>query len=134
MKENQNIEETEGEPTGASEQPPVEGNTLNQSVSSVEEEQSTTANQNQPAENAINPNLTNHNTMEVHKHPHHVMHSKKWGEYLLEFFMLFLAVFLGFVAENYREHLINKEHEHQYIVSLYVSSRATARNHLTWML
>ncbi len=33
-------------------------------------------------------------TMEVH-HPHHVMHKKKWGEYLLEFFMLFLAVFLG---------------------------------------
>ncbi len=31
--------------------------------------------------------------MEVHKHPHHVMHKKKWGEYLLEFFMLFLAVF-----------------------------------------
>ena len=24
--------------------------------------------------------------MEVHKHPHHVMHKKKWGEYLLEFF------------------------------------------------
>jgi len=32
-------------------------------------------------------------TMEVHKHPHHVTHKKKWGEYLLEFFMLFLAVF-----------------------------------------
>jgi hypothetical protein len=43
-------------------------------------------------------------SMEVHKHPHHVMHKKKWGEYLLEFFMLFLAVTLGFVAENLREH------------------------------
>ena len=31
--------------------------------------------------------------MEVHKHPHHVKHKKKWNEYLLEFFMLFLAVF-----------------------------------------
>src|SRR5947199_611234 len=41
--------------------------------------------------------------MEVHKHPHHVTHKKKWGEYLLEFFMLFLAVFLGFLAENLRE-------------------------------
>ena len=38
--------------------------------------------------------------MEVNKHPHHVTHKKKWTEYLLEFFMLFLAVFLGFVAEN----------------------------------
>ena len=119
MKEIQNTEETEGEPTSTSEQPPAEGNTLNQSVSSVEKEQSTAADQNQSAEDAINPNLTNHNTMEVHKHPHHVMHSKKWSEYLLEFFMLFFAVFLGFVAENFREHLINKEHEHQYIVSLY---------------
>jgi len=57
--------------------------------------------------------------MEVHKHPHHVMHSKKWSEYLLEFAMLFLAVFLGFVAENYREHLVEKKQEHQYIASLY---------------
>jgi hypothetical protein len=41
--------------------------------------------------------------MEVHYEPHHLMHKKKWEEYLLEFFMLFLAVFLGFVAENIRE-------------------------------
>ena len=47
--------------------------------------------------------------MEVHKHPHHVTHKKKWGEYFLEFLMLFLAVFLGFIAENQREHIV----EHQ---------------------
>ena len=46
--------------------------------------------------------------MEVHKHPHHVTHKKKWIEYLLEFFMLFLAVFLGFVAENIREDKVEK--------------------------
>src|SRR3984893_7636178 len=57
-------------------------------------------------------------TMEVHKHPHHVTHKKKWTEYLLEFFMLFLAVFLGFVAENVREHRVEKEREKQYIESL----------------
>src|SRR5450759_312517 len=56
----------------------------------------------------INPNQETEN-MEVHKHPYHVTHKKKWGEYLLEFFMLFLAVFLGFVAENIREH--NVEHQ-----------------------
>jgi len=56
-------------------------------------------------------------TMEVHKHPHHVMHKKKWNEYLLEFFMLFLAVFLGFVAENLREHFSNKETEKRNIES-----------------
>jgi hypothetical protein len=55
----------------------------------------------------INPNQESEN-MEVHKHPHHVTHKKKWGEYLLEFIMLFLAVFLGFVAENIREHEVEK--------------------------
>jgi hypothetical protein len=49
-------------------------------------------------------------SMEVHKHPHHVMHKKKWSKYLLEFFMLFLAVFLGFIAENIREHQVEREH------------------------
>jgi hypothetical protein len=56
--------------------------------------------------------------MEVHKHPHHVTHKKKWGEYLLEFFMLFLAVFLGFVAENVREHIVEHNIEKEYIQSL----------------
>ncbi len=55
--------------------------------------------------------------MEVHKHPHHVTHKKKWTEYLLEFFMLFLAVFLGFIAENMREDVIEKHRERDYIVS-----------------
>jgi len=55
--------------------------------------------------------------MEVHKHPHHVMHKKKWNEYLLEFFMLFLAVFLGFVAENIRENIVEHEREKQYMES-----------------
>ncbi|HMJ46730.1 MAG TPA: hypothetical protein VK498_05340, partial [Ferruginibacter sp.] len=57
-------------------------------------------------------------SMEVH-HPHHVKHKKKWGEYLLEFFMLFLAVFLGFLAENRREHMIEKERAEHYAKSLY---------------
>ena len=50
--------------------------------------------------------------MEVH-HPHHVTHKKKWTEYLLEFFMLFLAVFLGFVAENIREHAVERNRARQ---------------------
>ena len=58
--------------------------------------------------------------METH-HPNHVTHKKKWGEYLIEFFMLFLAVFLGFVAENYREHLTAKESEKRNIETLIAS-------------
>src|ERR1044071_6020954 len=57
--------------------------------------------------------------MEVHKHPHHVTHKKKWGEYLLEFLMLFLAVFLGFVAENIREHNVEREREKELAISFY---------------
>ena len=40
--------------------------------------------------------------MEVHHHAGH--HGpKKWKEYITEFLMLFLAVTLGFLAENIRE-------------------------------
>ena len=62
----------------------------------------------------IHPNQESQN-MEVHKHPHHVTHKKKWGEYLLEFFMLFLAVFLGFVAENIRENSVERHREKEYM-------------------
>ena len=55
--------------------------------------------------------------MEAH-HPHHPTHKKKWTEYLLEFFMLFLAVFLGFVTENIREHIVENDREKQFIQSL----------------
>src|SRR5580698_4300651 len=65
----------------------------------------------------VNPNQETEN-MEVHKHPHHVTHKKKWGEYLLEFLMLFLAVFLGFVAENLREQTVEHHREKVYIRSL----------------
>jgi len=50
--------------------------------------------------------------MEVH-HPHAPSHKKKWSEYLLEFFMLFLAVTLGFFAENVREHQVVLERKNQ---------------------
>ncbi|TFV93621.1 hypothetical protein E4S40_15370 [Algoriphagus kandeliae] len=40
-----------------------------------------------------------------------------WGN-LKDFFLLFLAVFCGFLAENYRESLSNKTIEKEYILSL----------------
>jgi phosphoenolpyruvate synthase/pyruvate phosphate dikinase len=63
-------------------------------------------------------------SMEVHKHPHHVMHKKKWSEYLLEFFMLFLAVFLGFIAENIRENVAEHEREKKYAEHLLLDLRS----------
>lgn len=55
--------------------------------------------------------------MEVH-HPHMHHGSKKFKEHFLEFFMLFLAVTLGFFAENQREHYVERHRETQYMESL----------------
>src|SRR6266496_1125226 len=66
--------------------------------------------------------------MEVHKHPHHVTHKKKWGEYLLEFLMLFLAVFLGFIAENFREHSVEGRKEKEYIKSIIEDLKTDSAN------
>ena len=58
--------------------------------------------------------------MEVHHHPHMEHKEKPWKEYLLEGLMIFLAVSLGFIAENIREHLSeqNKKKELIEMVSL----------------
>src|SRR5678816_1117976 len=50
--------------------------------------------------------------MEVHAHTH--TPGKKWTHYLWEFLMLFLAVFCGFLAENQREHLLEKQQEKKF--------------------
>jgi len=51
--------------------------------------------------------------MEVHHHPK--VEKKNFKEYFLEFIMIFLAVTLGFFAENYREHIVNREKENTYM-------------------
>ena len=55
--------------------------------------------------------------MEVHAHSH--TPRKKWTHYLWEFLMLFLAVTLGFLVENMREHYVENQRERQYIKSFY---------------
>jgi hypothetical protein len=56
--------------------------------------------------------------MEVHHHPH-LPHGekKKFKEYFLEFLMIFLAVTLGFIGENIREHITETKSAHQYLES-----------------
>ena len=61
--------------------------------------------------------------MEVHQHAHHEG-KKNWKSYFWEFLMLFLAVFCGFLAENYRETLVNKEKAHHYIQNLVADLKA----------
>jgi hypothetical protein len=53
--------------------------------------------------------------MEAHPHTH--TERKRLKHYLFEFFMLFLAVFCGFLAENLRENKVEKERGWQYINS-----------------
>jgi len=51
--------------------------------------------------------------MEVHHHS--PTPGKKWAHYFWEFFMLFLAVTLGFLVENQREHYIEHKREVEYV-------------------
>ena len=52
--------------------------------------------------------------MEVHHHSHH---PKKWKEYITEFLMLFLAVSMGFIAENIREKHVENERSEELMQS-----------------
>ena len=51
--------------------------------------------------------------MEVHHHPH--VEKKGFKEYFLEFLMIFLAVTLGFIGENIREHFSEQKAVRQYL-------------------
>src|SRR5688500_20355105 len=64
--------------------------------------------------------------MEVHHHSHTAR--KKWTHYFWEFFMLFLAVTLGFFVENQREHYIEGQREKKYIQSFYEDLTADERD------
>jgi hypothetical protein len=48
--------------------------------------------------------------MEVHHHAGGHQGPKKFKDYFLEFLMIFLAVTMGFLAENFREYITDKNH------------------------
>ena len=54
--------------------------------------------------------------MEVHQHTHST--GKRWTHHLWDFFMLFLAVTLGFFVENQREHYVEHQREKLYMKSM----------------
>src|ERR1700730_7687270 len=56
--------------------------------------------------------------MEVHHHPDLHHKKKNLREYFLEFLMIFLAVTMGFIAENIRERVTDRSKEKEYIESL----------------
>jgi len=60
--------------------------------------------------------------MEVHAHTH--TPRKKRTHYFWEFLMLFLAVFCGFLAENIREHTVEKKRAKEFARSLLADLKA----------
>lgn len=56
--------------------------------------------------------------MEVHHHGHHDHGKKTWRSYFWEFFMLFLAVFCGSMAELQVEHYVEHQREKKYAQTL----------------
>lgn len=57
--------------------------------------------------------------MEVHHHPQLEHKPKPWKEYLLEGLMIFLAVFMGFIAENIRESITEHKRAAEFAQSYY---------------
>lgn len=82
---------------------------------SAEDRLQATQNKNVSEPSTINDQPSTEN-MEVHHHGH-VHEKKKWKEYVFQFFMLFLAVFCGFLAEYQLEHVVEHNREEQYIKS-----------------
>src|ERR1017187_6991410 len=64
--------------------------------------------------------------MEVHHHPN--VEKKNFKEYFLEFLMIFLAVTMGFFAEQIRESFVQRSEEKEYIQSFYEDLSSDERN------
>lgn len=109
MSDNQNIKTTADDDQGGSKQPSfVETPSLQENTPPPEIEPPKTEQQNGFSDQEVNQTQTDNPPMEVHHHGH-VHEKKKWKEYLFQFFMLFLAVFCGFLAEYQLEHKIELE-------------------------
>ena len=86
---------------------PVNNKSQNTTDEITPNDEKETINLNQEAEN-----------MEVHAHDLHKAPGHGLKHYMFEFLMLFLAVFCGFLAENFREHQVEKEREEKFIKNL----------------
>ena len=73
-------------------------------------------NENASHEQTIEKSKTNSENMEVHHHPK--VEKKNFKEYFLEFLMIFLAVTMGFFAEQLRETFVEHKHEKEFMESL----------------
>ena len=79
----------------------------------------------QPSTINYQPSTSN---METHAEHLHKAPGHGWKHYFFEFFMLFLAVSLGFFVENQREHFIEKKRANQFLQSMLVDVRTNMKN------
>ena len=68
--------------------------------------------------------------METHAHHLHKAPGRKWKHYFFEFLMLFLAIFCGFLAENFREREVEHQQAKQYMKSM-IEDLANDTTHLS---
>ena len=66
--------------------------------------------------------------MEVHHHAGEHHGPKKFKDYFLEFLMIFLAVTMGFLAENFREYITDKNHVEELAGQLSADLKADTSN------
>ena len=64
--------------------------------------------------------------MEVHHHPQ--VEKKGLKEYVLEGLMIFLAVTMGFIAENIREHISDHAKEKEFMHSMILDLKRDTTN------
>jgi hypothetical protein len=66
--------------------------------------------------------------MEEHNTPKLIHKQKKWNEYFIEFILVFLAITMGFFAENIRENIIDREKENEFILSMIEDAETDIKN------
>src|ERR1022692_1031757 len=118
MSEEQNIEESQK--SGDRSQEETHGNETESSRTSIPSEELATENFKPETEN-----------MEVHHHPDLHHEKKPWKEYFLEFLMIFLAVTMGFFAENLRETISDSGKIHEYMQSMVSDLRGDTTSYKT---
>lgn len=93
-----------------------------ESVASTEKSTEVEHSEIPPSSGTEQPQTINHKPeteeMEVHHHTHHEHGKRNWKSYFWEFLMLFLAITLGFIVENQREHYIEHLRAKEFAKSL----------------
>ena len=84
----------------------------------MSEEQNIPEENNEQNESQMPNSKSETENMEVHHHPDLDHKRKNFKEYFLEFLMIFLAVTMGFFAENIRESIKDKRQVNEYVVSM----------------